>query len=266
MNITKSLTQNKINALIIVVALLIISIALLISFLPASYVLENEYVEANDLAVFTKTDGTLLTGNSKIDIEGIDGTATWDISALELFALKTVAAIGIKTNYGYLDGEISISNEDFIIDGITGKLSAAGFNKLIEIFGGGAEIYEGFEINGLSIKRSEGFFYYAAGKLSWDGGLIKLKNDKQLSLPAMAGEFTLIDNGVRLEIFEEATGLSLGQVDVSDKGVAHFKFLERFGSYIPMIPTQFMHGNLDAVMFQFKQEVFEDDYDDIDSE
>lgn len=279
----KSLLVKGSATFLVVFLMIVLTAGTVLVFSPAAMVLGKLHEYDKRLPVFTDTDGTLLAGKSHISVKGIEGSTHWELSPHSLLARNAMVNFGVNSKLGELSGGIVLGSDDLHLNDINGNLSAAGFNQLIKNFGGSATIDSGFNVSKLDIRRSEGYFYYANGELSWDGGLISFeknnkaeakasnqskakarwrqrrdmfKNNKAINLPAMRASFDLIDEGIRLTIFEKESNLPFGEIDISDSGIAHFKFFERFGQFIPMLPTQLMHGNPDALMFQVKQTVF----------
>jgi hypothetical protein len=209
--------------------------------------------QGNGSLLFKNTKGTFLKGSSKVEFNGLGGDVSWDVDAYELLNLDTAANITMKSEYGYFDGDITMNADDFYIKNISGELTVEGFNKLVESLGSSAKVSSGFHMHDLDIRYSSGFFLYANGMLNWQGGLVKLSNGKEIALPAMSATFGRYYDGIRLSIVQQEGLLILGEIDISHGGIAHFKFMNRFGTFLPMIPKQFMTGKPDAVMFEVKQ-------------
>jgi hypothetical protein len=233
--------------------LLLLLISLL--FVPVAFFLENNYFHNDEKYRFRDSDGTFIQGRTTLEVADTFGEISWKIDDLDLINLEPTTDIIIKNQYASVTGQLILNTDDIHLKDTSGILTKDGFNTLLEKLGANTKVVNGFEINNVNIFHSTGYFLRANGTLNWDGGIVKLNQQQEIVLPAMIGKMSTYHDGIRLRIFQKENSLILGEIDLSDDGIAHFKFMERFGEFIPMVPNKFMKGNPNAIMFEIKQAI-----------
>jgi|GEM_PF-6829430 len=241
---------------------LFVYIAVLLSALPASWLVAQVQKQVGDDFTVQNTSGTVWQGSVQGALNEQSFALDWRLRPWYVFLLKLSSGVIVKTELGDFKLNLALGYKSIDIDGLSGLINRSALNSLLKENGAGIEILNNdIAIQDIVLSRAGAQFEEADGKIRWDGGAVAVPNlpAKRVDLPPLDVVLSFDDKGVALSVItlsdSDNSSLNLLEMHLSHDGNAHIQLKEQVADFVP-VPAIFKKDDPESVIFEIKREVF----------